>query len=288
MIESSLLRLLKWTPAFNQRTESASAAVWVRLPGLPLPLFNPASLNKEIADQFGRFLRADIRTLELSHPVFARFCMEVDTSDLRPPSRIWITIGNGHGYWQKIVYEGKSYCQHLRLHGHSATEYRKVKGRVTVHPNAKEETNKGKTSMEDKPGDDKPKIRWKNLQPRQARKGNKEKEVTTFEDVPLDGKVEKQQQDSDSESVEEIYVEANANDKENPLNASARSEEVLSVSNGDKEKELKAPSAHSFHSPEPSATIPSNKSPHQTLQNKDELPLKDLQENFESPRGTYY
>lgn len=44
---------------------------------------------KGLVGTFGRFLRADDRTLALAHPMFARVCVEMDVSQPLP-SRVWV------------------------------------------------------------------------------------------------------------------------------------------------------------------------------------------------------
>lgn len=89
--------------------------------------FTPCLL-KEIVGSFGLFLRADDRTLTLTHPIHARMCIEVDVS--KPlPTRVWIRSSKEEevGFWQKIVYEGNiSYCYHCCLLGHDFSECRKA------------------------------------------------------------------------------------------------------------------------------------------------------------------
>lgn len=88
IIDSSLFRLFRWSPDFHPRYESSLSAVWIRLPYLPLPFLSPAYL-KGLVGTFGRFLRADDRTLALAHPMFARVCVEMDVSQPLP-SRVWV------------------------------------------------------------------------------------------------------------------------------------------------------------------------------------------------------
>ncbi|GAV79782.1 DUF4283 domain-containing protein [Cephalotus follicularis] len=62
--------LLRWSAAYK-RHDSPQSALWMRLPGLPLPLHNPSFL-KAIGDSLGRFLRSDDFTLKLKNPRVAR------------------------------------------------------------------------------------------------------------------------------------------------------------------------------------------------------------------------
>lgn len=91
---------------------------WLSRPFFPL--------LREIVGTFGRFLRADQRTLELTHPMYALVCMEVDISQPLP-SMVWIGTGKDEGFYQKVVFEGKlAFWHHCNLQGHSPTECRKV------------------------------------------------------------------------------------------------------------------------------------------------------------------
>lgn len=90
---------------------------------VPLQFFHTSFL-REIVGSFGPFIRPDLRTATLTHPMFARVCMEVDVS---LPPKVWIGTGKDQGFWHKIQYEGKvSYCNHCQLQGHSIAECRKV------------------------------------------------------------------------------------------------------------------------------------------------------------------
>ncbi|GAV69008.1 DUF4283 domain-containing protein, partial [Cephalotus follicularis] len=70
--------LLRWSTE-HRRRDSPQAAVWMRFPGLPLPLHNP-SILKAIGDSIGRFLCTDANTAKLKHPRAARLCVEMDLS----------------------------------------------------------------------------------------------------------------------------------------------------------------------------------------------------------------
>ncbi|GAV62717.1 DUF4283 domain-containing protein, partial [Cephalotus follicularis] len=60
--------LLRWTPIFSKRKDSSLSAMWIRLPGLPLPCQNP-SILEVIGNSIARFLRLDERTKRLKHPM---------------------------------------------------------------------------------------------------------------------------------------------------------------------------------------------------------------------------
>lgn len=100
IIGSSLLRLFRWTSSYDVKKESSMAAVWVRLPGLSTLYFIPTYL-KLIGDSFGTFLKADDRTLLLTHPMYARICVEMGISQPLP-EEVWVgsSKDDKDGYWQ--------------------------------------------------------------------------------------------------------------------------------------------------------------------------------------------
>lgn len=184
MIENSLFRLFRWSPNFNPKYEYPITAAWVRFPYLPLPFFH-TPLLREIVGTFGRFLRADQRTLELTHPMYALVCMEVDISQPLP-SKVWIGTGKDEGFYQKMVFEGKlAFCHHCNLQGHSPTECRKALAKKTprlppastaVAPKLPLKqatpTSLNPPKAQDKP----PQTTWR------QRSRNKEKKVVEFEE----------------------------------------------------------------------------------------------------------
>ncbi|KAD2394439.1 hypothetical protein E3N88_41416 [Mikania micrantha] len=104
MIDNSLFRLFRWSPNFNPKYEYPITAAWVR---------------------------ADQRTLELTHPMYALVCMEVDISQPLP-SKVWIGTWKDEGFYQKMVFECKlALCHHCNLRGHSPTECRKALAKKT-------------------------------------------------------------------------------------------------------------------------------------------------------------
>lgn len=114
------MRARRWTPDFHPLRESSIAPVWVNLPRLPVNLFDTAAL-KRIASVFGRPIRPDVGTVDLSRLTAARFCVEVDL--LQPlPTRIWIQNGK-RGYLQEVVYDHiPKYCRFCFMIGHLENE----------------------------------------------------------------------------------------------------------------------------------------------------------------------
>ncbi|GAV89066.1 DUF4283 domain-containing protein [Cephalotus follicularis] len=115
--------LLRWSP--HRHRDSPLAAVWIRLPGLPIPLHNP-SILQAIGDSLGRYLRSDENTIKFKHPWAARICVELDLSK-PPPSALFIAVGE-RKLRQRLVYETRLlYCQHCHLQGHRAATCRSRK-----------------------------------------------------------------------------------------------------------------------------------------------------------------
>jgi hypothetical protein len=108
------MRLFKWTPDFNTKTESAVVPVWISLPELPLHLFHKKGLFS-IAKLVGTPFKVDESTANRTRPSMARICVEVD---LLKPVHEEIFIGyGGTMVKQKVVYEDLpdygSKCHHL-------------------------------------------------------------------------------------------------------------------------------------------------------------------------------
>ncbi|KAL0297837.1 UNVERIFIED_CONTAM: hypothetical protein Scaly_3081700 [Sesamum calycinum] len=71
IFDSFHMRVFKWTPDFNPQIESPIAPVWIRLPALPVHLFEKNALFT-IATKIGKPLRMDEPTADLSRPDLAR------------------------------------------------------------------------------------------------------------------------------------------------------------------------------------------------------------------------
>jgi hypothetical protein len=110
MLDSTYYRLFQWTADFGFRKDSCKIPVWLQLKHLPLHYFTPSFL-KRIGSGLGTYLRADDRTMTLSHPSAARICVEMDISKALPEC-IWIGRTKEQGYWQPITYEGKPSLLH--------------------------------------------------------------------------------------------------------------------------------------------------------------------------------
>lgn len=96
------IRFSKWTPKFKFEDESSITPVWVRLPDLPLHLYDKKSLFM-IARILGNPVKIDEITADASRGSFARVCVDIDVLKPRPDT-IWVGWGC-HRQTLKVVYE---------------------------------------------------------------------------------------------------------------------------------------------------------------------------------------
>lgn len=149
LIETSPLRLFRWTKDFKFGKDSTIVPIWICLPYLPFPLHNPSYLQR-IGNTIGKFLRADAPTQRMQNLMQARICVEVDVSKPFVP-HIWIGKTKEDGFMQHIDYEGNNaFCTECELLGQVVGVCRKGQlkpaGKVsksTANPH-KEDKNKGK------------------------------------------------------------------------------------------------------------------------------------------------
>lgn len=109
--------LQRWRPFFLQSAEiSGKAAVWLRIPKLPLELYNAQFLNR-IGSSLGTMLKIDRLTSIHSRGKFARICVEMDLSK---PLVSHIII---RGYNINLEYEGlHQICFDCGCYGHRAED----------------------------------------------------------------------------------------------------------------------------------------------------------------------
>uniref|UniRef100_A0A7N0TI98 Uncharacterized protein n=1 Tax=Kalanchoe fedtschenkoi TaxID=63787 RepID=A0A7N0TI98_KALFE len=88
---------------------------------------------------FGKFLDINKHTKMRTRCSFARCWVEIDLA--KPlPTEIWIDIGDGHGWWQDIVYEGNlKFCSKCKLHGHELAECRKMRPKIQTEQETPQE-----------------------------------------------------------------------------------------------------------------------------------------------------
>ncbi|KAK1309974.1 hypothetical protein QJS10_CPA08g00991 [Acorus calamus] len=110
--------LRRWTP--NVRMEQgrlSSIPVWIRLPNLPLHLWEEECLSR-IGSVIGVPLYADSATLKCSRASYARICVEVQASTALPDS-VLVDIAPGHRELFKVDYDWKPIaCNHCQTFGH--------------------------------------------------------------------------------------------------------------------------------------------------------------------------
>ncbi|GAV68596.1 DUF4283 domain-containing protein [Cephalotus follicularis] len=122
--------LLIWTADFTKRKDSSLSAMWLRLPGLPLPCQNPAILEI-IGNSFGRFLRLDERTKKMKHPMAPRLYVEMNLA-VKLPEVVMIAIGSEVPFQQKIEYDLRiGYCTFCHLQGHQESICRRKQSQAS-------------------------------------------------------------------------------------------------------------------------------------------------------------
>lgn len=125
-INNSLFRLFRWTPDFKLGKESSFVAVWVKFFNLPLHYYNTASLCR-LGSLLGNVVGIHHSTLELTHQVFAKVCIEMDVT--KPfLDTLWIGPSRESGLNIPVEYEGNnSFCNYCGLLGHTVGLCRKEK-----------------------------------------------------------------------------------------------------------------------------------------------------------------
>ncbi|KAL0439292.1 UNVERIFIED_CONTAM: hypothetical protein Slati_2412200 [Sesamum latifolium] len=84
MFDSFHLRIFKWSSDFDPQIDSPIAPVWIRLPGLPVLIFEKNALFT-FAAKIGKSLRMDEPTVDISRPDLARVCIEIDLTAPKTP-----------------------------------------------------------------------------------------------------------------------------------------------------------------------------------------------------------
>ncbi|CAI9089817.1 OLC1v1024457C1 [Oldenlandia corymbosa var. corymbosa] len=76
------MRMLKWMPGFRFEEDPPVVPIWVALYDLPIEFMHPEVIYS-MATALGQPLKVDTPTLNITRPLVARFCVEVDlTKDL--------------------------------------------------------------------------------------------------------------------------------------------------------------------------------------------------------------
>ncbi|GAA0152033.1 hypothetical protein LIER_37406 [Lithospermum erythrorhizon] len=125
-INSTPMRVFKWTPEFTPSMESLIRPVWVSFPGLPLYLFDEFALSS-IANTIGVPIRYDSYTANRVKLGVATVCVELDLSKPRP-SETWVVFEDEENpeasisFWQSIEYENiPPFCTSCSHMGHTIT-----------------------------------------------------------------------------------------------------------------------------------------------------------------------
>ena len=116
---SSGLYMQHWNPTFNPSTTSISTVlVWVRLPNLPLHLWNDPSL-RAIENVIGQFHSICLNTTKFFRTTYARICVQMDLSEGLP---VELKIVNQDYSWtQALDYKNISFrCRSCYNTGHLA------------------------------------------------------------------------------------------------------------------------------------------------------------------------
>ncbi|VFQ84566.1 unnamed protein product [Cuscuta campestris] len=116
------MRLFRWSPEFNVKTESFVAPVWVTFPNLRADLFNESAIH-QLCKPIGRCLKVDVATSTFSRPNVAKARVEIDL--LKPRiEQFWIGFSDEPGeedvgMFQSVEYERiPKYCTACYKQGH--------------------------------------------------------------------------------------------------------------------------------------------------------------------------
>ncbi|XP_039138906.1 uncharacterized protein LOC120276249 [Dioscorea cayenensis subsp. rotundata] len=89
-VDGRILQLFEWRESFQPAFEKLSiAAIWIQLHHVPIELWKGEILDV-IASHFGRVLKIDEHTLQLSRSKFARICVEIDRISLAKGT--WVKV----------------------------------------------------------------------------------------------------------------------------------------------------------------------------------------------------
>ncbi|XP_020217579.1 uncharacterized protein LOC109801023 [Cajanus cajan] len=113
LIADHYIVVQRWRPFFTVTAkQTRKIAAWVRIPGLPIELFNDRFLWR-VASKLGTMLKIDKLTLIQSRGRFARICVEIDLQ------KKLVAQINVLGHILKLEYEGlHSICFNCGIYGH--------------------------------------------------------------------------------------------------------------------------------------------------------------------------
>lgn len=146
------MRVFKWTLEFDPFFESPIAAIWCKLVGLRIHLFQRSGLFA-IGGLLGTSILADHDTIAQKRLSFARICVEIDISK-SPSEEIVIDI-QGKKFRQRVKWDRiPQYCQECKHVGHSREVYyangtrKKPPRRDYNNLYAKKQQSEGKTQVD--------------------------------------------------------------------------------------------------------------------------------------------
>ncbi|XP_042023099.1 uncharacterized protein LOC121770435 [Salvia splendens] len=108
------MRVFKWTPDFDSFFETPIAAVWCKVIGVPIHLFEVSTLYA-----IGNPIQLDHDTTSRKRLYFARICVEIDISKPHTEEVVLDILGKEtilKVKWDKIP----SYCRECKHVGHSS------------------------------------------------------------------------------------------------------------------------------------------------------------------------
>ncbi|KAL0295575.1 UNVERIFIED_CONTAM: hypothetical protein Sangu_3194600 [Sesamum angustifolium] len=141
--DSFHMRVFKWTPNFDPQIESPIAPVWIRLPALPVHLFEKNALFT-LTTKIGKPLRMDEPTADLSRPDLARVCVEIDVTSPKVQA-VHLQI-EGKTYRQQVIYENcPPYCTSCNHLGHE------IANCIVIHNNEKRQVDMDSKLIGDHP-----------------------------------------------------------------------------------------------------------------------------------------
>ncbi|CAI9115545.1 OLC1v1016469C1 [Oldenlandia corymbosa var. corymbosa] len=116
------MRILKWRPGFKFEEDPPIFPIWVSVFDLPIAFLNPEVIFS-MATTIGKPLKVDAHTLNMTRPLVARFCVEVDLTKEFPKS---VKVGKkGKKHDQIFTYEHiPTYCTKCNKIGHKIDDCR--------------------------------------------------------------------------------------------------------------------------------------------------------------------
>ncbi|XP_039134867.1 uncharacterized protein LOC120272170 [Dioscorea cayenensis subsp. rotundata] len=126
-IDGRILQLSEWRESFQPAFEKLStSAVWLQL-HVPIELWH-GDLLESIASHFGKVLKIDEHTLNLSRSKYARICIELDL-DLPLQKGTWVKYGDNSIFILALYEKLPVFCYSCGRIGHGESNYPLVSSR---------------------------------------------------------------------------------------------------------------------------------------------------------------